>query len=148
MVDPAVAPLKAVLTHSPTPRLRIKLEGDPRGVELASQVLARSLFVREPAGGESADIRLIARGEQYLIAKPDDDRPLVEQVDGYTEASARRVVERLEHIERWNTTEELSNPATSIGEDELQVEILQDGKPLTGSELRLEYTLGQRGRVD
>ena len=42
----------------------------------------------------------------------------------------------------WNTTEELSNPATSIGEDELQVEILQDGKPLTGSELRLEYTLG------
>ena len=100
VVDPAVAPLKAVLTHSPTPRLRIKLEGDPRGVELASQVLARSLFVREPAGGESADIRLIARGEQYLIAKPDDDRPLVEQVDGYTEASARRVVERLEHIER------------------------------------------------
>ena len=58
MVDPAVAPLKAVphplRLH---PVSRIKLEGDPRGVELASQVLARSLFVREPAGGESADIR-------------------------------------------------------------------------------------------
>ena len=34
-VDPAAAPLKAVITHLPTPRLRVKLEGDPRGVELA-----------------------------------------------------------------------------------------------------------------
>ena len=85
---------------------------------------------------------MIARDEQYLIAKPDDDRPLVGQVDGYTDASARQAVERLEHIERWKTTAELDNPATSIGPDELQVEILQDGKPLTGSEHRLEYTRG------
>ena len=58
-----------------------------------------SLFVREPVGGEAADFRLIARGEQFLIAKPDDDRPLVGQVDGYTETSARQAVERLEHME-------------------------------------------------
>ena len=50
-----------------------------------------------------------------MIAKPDDDRPLVGQVDGYTDASARQAVERLEHIERWKTTAELNNPATSIG---------------------------------
>ncbi len=140
--DPAAGPLKAVITHFPTPRLRIKLDGDARGVDLARKALAASKFVREPAEGGAADFRLIARDEQYLIAKPDDDRPLVGQVDGYTDASARRAVERLEHIERWKTTAELDNPATSIGPDELQVEILQDGKPLTGSEHCLEYTRG------
>jgi hypothetical protein len=137
--NPAVAPLKAVLTRLPTPRLRVKLEGDPRGVGPARKALALSKFVRESAEGEAADFRLIARNEQYLIAKPDDDRPLVGQVDGSTESSALRAVERLEHIERWKTTAELDNPASSITPDELQVEFLQDGLPLTGSEIRLEY---------
>jgi hypothetical protein len=137
--DPDSAPLKAVITHIPTPRLLVRLEGDARGREAARRALAASRFVREPTGGEAADYRLIAQGEQYLIAKPDDDRPLGEQVDGYTESSARQAVERLEHIERWKTTVELDNPASSIGPDELEVEILRDGRPLAGPEIRLEY---------
>jgi hypothetical protein len=140
--DPAAGPLKALISHLPAPRLRAKLEGDARGVELARTALDASLFLREPAEGEAADFRLIARGEQYLVARPNDDRPLVGQIDGYTASSARQAVERLEHIERWKSTAELDNPATSIGPDELQVEILQDGKPLTGSDIRLEYTPG------
>jgi pimeloyl-ACP methyl ester carboxylesterase len=141
-VDPAAGPLKVVITHFPTSRLRVKLEGDLQGIELARNALAASQFVREPSEGEAADFRLIARGDQYLIAKPDDDRPLVGQIDKYTDGSARQAIARLEHIERWKTTAELDNPASSIGPDELQVEILQDGKPLTGSEIRLEYTRG------
>jgi hypothetical protein len=143
--NPASGPLKAVITHLPTPRLRVKLEGEVRGVETAREALATSRFVREPAGGEPADFRLIARGQQYLIAKPDDDRPLVGQIEGYTDASALQAVERLEHIERWKTTAELHNPATSIEQNELQVEILQKGQPLTGSEIRLEYVQGDGG---
>ena len=103
------------------------------------------MFVRETLDGEEALYRLIARDGQYLIAKPDDDRPLVEQVAGYTESSARKVVERLEHIECWNTTAELSNPSTSIGPNEVQVEILVDGQARSGQELRLEYQKGQGG---
>src|SRR5262249_50233909 len=117
-------------------------EGDTRGRELARSALARSRFVRETAEDELADYRLLARGEQYLIAKPDDDRPLVGQIDGYTEGAAQAAVERLEHIERWKKSAELNNPSTSIGPCELQVEILQAGKSLTGSEIRLEYTRG------
>jgi hypothetical protein len=146
IIDGAVAPeaglLKAVIIHLPTSRLRVKLEGDRQGIEPARKALATSQFVREPSEVEAADFRLIARADQYLIAKPDDDRPLVRQSDGYTDSSARQAIERLEHIERWKTTAELDNPASSIGTDELQVEILQDGKPLTGSEIRLEYTKG------
>ena len=142
IADPVSGPLKAVIIHFPTPRLRVKLEGDAGGMEPARRALADSKFVREPTGGEAVDFRLIAHGKQYLIAKPDDDRPLVGQIDLYSDASARQAVERLEHIERWKTTVELDNPATSIGTDELQVEILQNGQPLTGSEIRLEYTQG------
>ena len=138
----ASGPLKAVITHFPAPRLRVSLEGDAPGVEMARRAVTASLFVCEPGVGEAADFRLTARDDQYLIAKPDDDRPLVGRIDGYTDASAQRAVERLEHIERWKTTAELDNPATSIGEDELLVEILQHGRPLTGSEIRLEYTRG------
>ncbi len=138
-VDPAAAPLKAVLTSLPKPRLRVRLDGDAAGVGLARRALAPSRFVREAAGDEAAGIRLIARCDQYLIAKPDDDRPLVGQIDGYTDASARQAVERLEHIERWQTTAELDNPATGIGQDELRVEILHNGEPLTASEFRMEY---------
>jgi hypothetical protein len=142
-LDPAAAPLKAVITHLPTPRLRVKLDGELRGVELARAALAASLFVREPAAGEAPDYRLLARGGQYLIAKPDDDRPLVAQIDGYTDLLARTAVERLEHIERWKTTAELDNPNTSIKPTDLLVEILQDGRPLSGLDIRLEYTRGE-----
>ena len=96
----------------------------------------------KPAKRKAADFRLIAQGEQYLIAKPDDDRPLVGPIDGYSDASARQAVERLEHIERWKTTAGLGNPVSSIGADELEVEIRLDDRPLTGSEIRLDYTRG------
>jgi hypothetical protein len=141
-VDPAADRLKAVIIHLPGPRLRVGLEGDPLGVGPAREALASSPFVREPGAGESAELRLIARGGQYWIVGPDDDRPMVGQVDGFTEASAWEAVQRLEHIERWKRIAELDNPATSIGPDEVRVEILRDGMPLTGSEIRLEYARG------
>lgn len=138
-LDAARAPFKAVLLHLPTPRLKVRLRGDPGGVQPARQALSASLFVREADSGEAADYRLLAEGGRYLIAKPDDDRPLAEQIDGYTSASARTAVERLEHIERWKTTAGLDNPAGSIAADELQVEVHQEGRPLRGPEIRLEY---------
>lgn len=142
-IDPALAPLKAVVTHVPTPRLTVKLEGDSAGIEPARRALAASQFVREASQQDGADFRLIARDDQYLIAKPDDDRPVVEPIGGYGEASARQAVERLEHIERWKTTAELDNPASAIGTGELQIEIRSGNEPLTGSECRLEYTRGE-----
>jgi hypothetical protein len=139
-VDPTGAPFKAVLTHLPIPRLRVRLEGDARGTDPVRSALAGSRFVREAVGGEAADYRLLARDECYLIAKPDDDRPVVGQIAGYTGPSARAVTERLEHLQRWKTTAELDNPGTSIGPAELEIEVLRDGAPLAGPEIRLEYS--------
>ena len=96
--DPSAGPLEAVILHLPAPRLRARLEGAADGVRAARKALADSLFIREPAEGEAADFRLIARGGGYLIARPDDDRPVVAQVDGLGDASARLAVGRLELI--------------------------------------------------
>lgn len=139
-IDPALAPLKAVVTHVPTPRLRVKLQGDRQGIEPGRNAIAGSQFVSEAGQQDGADFRLIARDDQYLIAKADDDRPVVEPIGGYGDASARQAVERLEHIERWKTTAELDNPASSIGTGEIQIEVCLNSKPLAGSEWRLEYT--------
>ena len=125
-------PLKAVISISRRPGSEVALEGDAGGIEPARRGRWQLEVRPEPTGGEAADFRVIAQRKQYLIAKPDDDRPLVGQIDGYADASARQAVERLEHIERWKTTVELDNPATTIGTDELQVEILQNGRAAHG----------------
>jgi pimeloyl-ACP methyl ester carboxylesterase len=149
----SAAPLKGVIVHLPIAKLRVKIEGHARGVDLARGALATaspdggpSLFVRESLDKESADFRLLAQGEQYVILKPEDDRPLVQEIDGYAEASAKKAISRLEHIERWKTTAELKNPNSSIGADELQVQIFQGDSLLEGKDFRLEYVRDRDGQ--
>jgi hypothetical protein len=145
--DPATAPLKAVITHIPTPHLKFRLEGPDNALALVRSALARaapgnkpSLYVREAAKNEGADYRVIARDNRYLIAKPDDERPVTAGIDGWNDLAAGAVIARLEHIERWKSTAELNNPSTSIRDDEVEVEIQSGGKAITDSEIRLEYT--------
>lgn len=124
----------------------MRLEGDAQGTKLAEKALATSQFVRMASEGVTADIRLIAQGQQYVIAKADDDLPLVEQISGYTDSAANQAVARLEHIERWKTSAELNNPASSIGSAEVEVEILKNGTALMEPELRMEYMQADGGQ--
>ncbi|MDY6896649.1 MAG: hypothetical protein SWZ49_01005 [Cyanobacteriota bacterium] len=68
-------------------------------------------------------------------------RPLVAQIDGYTEENASKVIQRLEHIARWEIIAQLENTAaTQIKPGDVKMEIIQDGQPLSLSKtLRLEY---------
>lgn len=139
-INSADGPFKAVISRHARPRLTVQLEGEAKGTKLAETALAASKFVRRALEGEAADIRLIAQGDQYLIAKADDDLPLVEPIWGYTDSTAHQAVFRLEHIERWKASVELENPGSSIGTAELEVEILKDGTILAESEIRMEYS--------
>ena len=146
VADPDAGPFKAIILHLPTTKLRVALEEDEAGVCLIQAALNAagpggepSLFVRPTEGQEAADYRVIAREGRYLIVQPGDDRPLVEPLKGFTRDSARRIVERLEHIERWKTTAELQNPNTSIGEDDLEVKVIYRGEELKSREQRFAY---------
>jgi hypothetical protein len=145
-VPDAPTTFKAVVVGLPTPRFSVQLTGDDDGIALARESLRHaagkdepSLYVREAGAGESPDYRLLAREGQYLIAKPGDDRPLVEPIDGYSRANAGKAVEHLEHIACWTAAARLENPTSGIDSAEVELTILQGGKPLEGTALRLEY---------
>ncbi|KYC43826.1 caspase [Scytonema hofmannii PCC 7110] len=139
--------LKAVVTSLPLPSKGVLLEGELAGVELAHATLltaARnqpSLYVREVATPETAEFKLLARDDKYLITRPADDRPLVAPILGYTNATSLQAIQRLEHITRWMNIAELSSPATSrIRPDAVEMLIYQqNGQPLSDLQIRLEY---------
>jgi hypothetical protein len=137
---------KALIISLPTPPMAVRLEGDASvcplartAVESASPEGKPSLFVRVAEEGENAEFRLIARDGQFIITKPNDERPLVAQIDRLDEGGARLAVQRLEHIARWTQTARLSNPASTILPGDVKLTILVDGKEVSGREIRLEY---------
>jgi Caspase domain len=139
---------KALITSLPTPALAVSLDGDAAACELAKKAIESaspegkpSFFIRVAGAGENPEFRLVARNGQFVITKPNDDRPLVAQIDGLNEAGARLAVQRLEHIARWTQTARLSNPASTIQPGDVKLTILVDGQEVSGREVRLEYQM-------
>ena len=141
------ATFKAVIVRLPLPALAVQVTGDDvQGVAWAREAIAHaglngasSLYVREANAGELPEFRLLAQDGQYLITSPGNDRPLVGQIDGYSEANALKAVRRLEHMARWALTARLANPGSSIRPGEVEMTILQGDQELVDPEIRLEY---------
>ena len=149
---------KAVITSLPLPPLGVYIEGDEEGVGLARNAMQQmspdkqpSLYVCEVEKKDSKDIRyrLLCRNNQYVIARPQDDRPLVAQIDGYNLENAQTVIKRLEHISRWNAIAELGSSGNSvIKEDDVKMELIFGDKDLLRSEqMRLEYKTAEDGTI-
>jgi hypothetical protein len=142
-LDPGTA-YRAVIVSLPLPRRPVELTGDPDACDQARALLreggaAHPGFLREAAPDEAAEFRLQARGGEFRITSPNDDRPLVEPTHGLDDAAARNAVERLAHIARWMDTAQLANPVSSIRPDEIELAIEVEGKIVSGREIRLEY---------
>ena len=140
---------KAVVTSLPLPPLGVYFEGDEAGITKARVALETagpnsnqpSPYIREEQELAKAQFRLLCRHEQYLIARPTDDRPLVAEIDGYTKDSADKAIKRLEHISRWTTIAELSNTAaTQIKAGDVKMELIFTGEESSQSkQMRLQY---------
>ncbi|MBP5975968.1 caspase family protein [Brasilonema sp. CT11] len=140
---------KAVVTSLPLPPLGVYFEGDEAGVTQARDALKiagpnnnqPSPYIREEQELTKAQFRLLCRNEQYLIARPTDDRPLVEQIDGYTPDNAEKAIKRLEHIARWTTIAQLSNTAaTQIKAGDVKMELIfKDEESSLSKQMRLQY---------
>jgi hypothetical protein len=126
------ATFKAVIVRLPLPALAVRVEGDDaQGLAWVQEAVAHagpngasSLYVREARAGELPEFRLLAQGGQYLITSPGNDRPLVGQIDGDSEANALKAVRRLEHMARWTLAARLANPESSIRPGEIEMTIL------------------------
>jgi hypothetical protein len=145
-VEPEMT-FKAVVTSLPLPPKGVLIIGEEAGVKLARAALLAispgnlpSLYLQEVVIPENAEFQLIARDGQYLITRPLDDRPIVAQIQGYTESNALQAIERLEHITRWTNIAELSSPATSsIPTSAVQMVIYQEGQEVKDATINLQY---------
>lgn len=140
---------KAVVISLPLPPLGVYFEGDKTGVDLArTQLITAGLngqssaYVRESQQVDDAEFRLLCRHNQYIITRTTNERPLVAQIDGYTQNNAVAVIKRLEHISRWTTIAQLANTAANrIKPNDVKMELLiANGKSSPSKHQRLEYT--------
>jgi pimeloyl-ACP methyl ester carboxylesterase len=145
---PSDTVLNAVITSLPLPPLGIYFEGDTTALNLVRQELALigmggqgSLYIREVNDSTQAQYRLLAEDNQYLITKPSDRRPLVRQLEGYTNGNARQVLDNLEHMARWTAVVQLEGtPGSRIPADAVKMQFyLADGTETVDSTLRLSY---------
>ncbi|AVH63882.1 caspase family protein [Nostoc sp. 'Peltigera membranacea cyanobiont' N6] len=139
---------KAVVTSLPLPPLGVSIEGDEAGVNLACEQLNKaglngkpSAYVRESQEIGNADLRLLCYNDQYVIARPTDEHPIVAQIDGYTPDNAEKAIKRLEHIARWTTIAQLKNTAaTQIKTGDVKMELIFKDEDLSQSQqMRLQY---------
>lgn len=146
---------KAVIISLPLPPLAVYLEGEEDGVKLARQAMESaglnnqsSAYVREEEELTKAHFRLLCRNKQYLIARPQDDRLLVAQIDGYTQDNAQKAIQRLEHIARWNAIAQLGSSGNGvIKEGDIEMELIFGDQDLSQSkEMRLDYKLRDDGQ--
>lgn len=145
---------KAVITSLPLPPKGVRFAGDAEGVQFLQQALQNirdnnqpSLYVREVSDSEKAEFKVLASNGEYIITRPADGLPIVNQIQGYTKDSAIKVIQRLEHITRWTNLSELSSPANSrIRPDAILMEIYQGDKVLSDGEIRLNYYQDDSGK--
>ncbi|MBH8577025.1 caspase family protein [Nostocaceae cyanobacterium CENA369] len=139
---------KAVVTSLPLPPLGVYFEGDEVGVSLLREQLnvaglngKPSAYVRESQEIGNAQLRLLCRNQQYIIARTTDERPLVAQIDEYTPENADKAIKRLEHIARWTTIAQLANTAaTQIKAGDVKMELITSERELLQSnQIRLQY---------
>jgi pimeloyl-ACP methyl ester carboxylesterase len=142
--------LNAVISYLPIPALSVYLEAgsesaDRQAVDAIRQAIQTandgrpSLYIRVVDNPEEAQYRLLAKNQQLIIAKPFDEKPLIEQLINYSDLNFRKAVQNLEHISRWTTVAELSNPDSKLPPNCVALRVFHNGKEILEPSLRLEY---------
>jgi len=133
----------AIVTGLPLPPLSLQVTGEDAAVALFRKALATSgpgnspsWLVRERH--ESSDFQLLAEQQSYRIRRTADDRPLVVDIQGANEASARQAVENLEHIARWTRIAEMGNPCSRLAPDAVKFDLFSIS--LSGEETLVKTT--------
>jgi len=126
---------RAITIATPLPALGVHLAGDVAMLEPLRAALKRmdgpSLLVQEEPNEEGAALRVDGDNGRYRISRARAERPLVAEVVGTSPDAARLVVERLEHIARWEAVAHLKNEGSQLGIQPVELTLLlpvSDGK--------------------
>jgi pimeloyl-ACP methyl ester carboxylesterase len=147
---------KAVVISQPLPPMGVSLiansPDDEVGINLVRNAIQGagagqlpSLYVAEEPNAAQAEFRLLAKGGEYLVTRPIDNRPLITQLRGYTPTNAAEIVKSLEHMARWLKVVSLQSPISSLSSGALQIQVLQgegdqdSAAVITEPQMRLAY---------
>lgn len=147
---------KAIAIALPLPPLKVTLQGDPICISIVRAALssagpggtAPSLLVKESES--SGELRVDVTPDRIRISLPADERPLCADLGTPSADSARKLVARLEHVARWRRIASLTNPATKLAPNAVEMTVipidqvgatLADGSAPAGSrsQLRFDY---------
>jgi hypothetical protein len=132
---------KAVVTSSPLSPVRVYLDGDEWGVNLARQAIQtasfgeqKSLYICE-VDKASAELHLVIRDNRYTVFHPEKERVEI------TTENAISAIQALEHIARWKNINNLASPPNSrIPASGVQLQIYgADDVEIQTGQIRLEY---------
>lgn len=143
--------VQVTATAFPLRPLVVAFEGDTAALTLVREILATTTYdgqsqltVRE-GERKQATLLLLATENRYQIRRISDVYPLLVDTPGFDESSAHLIVQRLQHIARWQNVVAFANPFSNLAQDAIRLELLlpdPDGqwRPATfDAEARLEY---------
>lgn len=102
-------------------------EGLPLLIKALESNMEASVYLSMTDKKQEADYLLHINNGQYVVTRGSDgvDQPLIKQLRGYTKEHAKKAIENLVHIARWERTLELKNPGSSLSSQAVKVSIYE-----------------------
>ncbi len=120
---------KAIIKSMAMPKIpvAIAIDGDSQGKKILGEALknSRQLYSKIVDDLKAAQYLIQVKDQTYMLTTPEEQRPLFKRIHGYSKASAIDFLEKVDTVCHWRTLLELSNPNTSIKDDEIEVELQQ-----------------------
>lgn len=126
-VYPAVVIRRAI----PKFEVMIASDSDQEAVVALRQMFDRGAWdlFRLSDQDTGADFIIRTRDKALILTRLHDQRPLFRPVPGYDEAAIKTFLNRLDTVAQWRQVLDLSNPHTSIGPEEIAIELYRVVEP-------------------
>ncbi|MEM7368444.1 MAG: caspase family protein [Bacteroidota bacterium] len=111
------------------------------------------MYISLEDNAAEADYHLVGNAKQeYVISRKSDadNQPLVEQISGFTPESARKAIDYLLHIAKWERFFDLKNPGSGIFSQSVKIELFHEGsdQPIQAGPDGLSFTYQHTGSSD
>lgn len=123
---------RARLHDMAVPRTKVFVQASGQAERLLLAALTEDnqagMYLSQVQREEEADYTVIATPQQqYVITRQTDkeDQPLVEQIHGFSQASAETAIDYLVHIAKWDRTLTLQNPGSMLPSEAVKVEFVE-----------------------
>ncbi len=103
---------------------------NPEGIRFIKEALEEnSQFIELVALSDSPRYFVNIINQSFQLIMLDDERPVFKPIQGINQASAIDFINKIESVAKWVQTIELSNPNSSIRDQEIKIELFKIDQP-------------------